>query len=313
MLLTHARTFRVRHYECNAHGHVSPANCLCYMQAAAFDASAAAGYDLARYEAMGCHWLVRETDIEYLRPLRYGDSVEVKTWVADFRRIRSRRAYEFRLVGSGELVARAHTDWVFMDSATWRPAPIPPEMMAAFYPEGQPGPAPPRPRFPSPPPPPPGVLRLRRRVEWRDIDMAQHANNAVHLAYLEDCAVRAAGAHGWPPSRMQAEGFAIVAQRYRIEYRQPAVLGDELELATWVSGVKHTSAARHYTVTRVSDGALLARALSLWACLDVKTGQPIRIPVAFLADIGPNIAGGAIHLPQFVGAGEMTLDKERHN
>ena len=291
MPLTHVRTFRVRHYECDAYGHVNYANYLRYMQEAAFDASAAAGYDLSRYEVMGRHWLVRETDIEYLRPLRYGDSVQVKTWVVDFRRIRSRRAYEFRRVGSGELVARAHTDWVFLDSATWRPAPIPPEMMAAFFPEGLPDPAPPRPRFPSAPPPPPGVFRLRRRVEWRDIDTAQHVNNAAYLAYLEDCGVQVAAAHGWPMSRMQAEGFAIVARRHRIEYRQPAALDDELELATWISDVKRATAIRHYTVTRVGDGALLARARTLWVWVDQKTGRPIRIPGAFLADFAPNIAG----------------------
>jgi len=316
MPLTHVRTFRVRHYECDAYGHVNYANYLRYMQEAAFDATAAAGYDLDRYEAMGRHWLVRETDIEYLRPLRYGDSVQVKTWVADFRRIRSRRAYEFRRfdgacpesfdfaqdrlcrrahhrrVESGELVARAHTDWVFLDSATWQPAPIPPEMMAAFFPEGLPDPAPPRPRFPSVPPPPLGVFRLRRRVEWRDIDTAQHVNNAAYLAYLEDCGLQVAAVHGWPLARMQAEGFAIVARRHRIEYRQPAVLDDELKLATWLSDVKRATAIRHYTVTRVSDGALLARARTLRVWVDVKTRRPIRIPTAFLADFAPNIAGG---------------------
>ena len=66
------------------------------MQEAAFDASAAASYDFRRYREMGRAWLVRETDIIYLRPLAYGDSVVVKTWVLDFRRVRSRRAYELR-------------------------------------------------------------------------------------------------------------------------------------------------------------------------------------------------------------------------
>jgi len=292
MPMIHVRTFRVRHYECDAYGHVNQANYLRYMQEAAFDASAAAGYDLTRYEAMGHHWLVRETDIEYLRPLRYGDSVQVKTWVADFRRVRSRRAYELRLAESGELVARAHTDWVFLDSATLRPTPIPQELLAAFFPEGLPDPAPPRPRFPSAPPPPPGVFRLRRRVEWRDIGPEQHVNNAVYLSYLEDCGVQVAAAHGWPMSRVQAEGFAIVARRHRIEYRQPAVLDDELELATWLSDVKRATVVRHYTVTRVSDGALLARARTLWVWVDLKTGRPIRIPDAFLAGFAPNIAGG---------------------
>jgi len=289
MPLIHLRTFRVRHCECDAYGHVHRANYLNYMLEAAFDASAAAGYDHAQYVAMGLHWLVRETDIEYLCPLRYGDSVQVKTWVMDFRRVRSRRAYELRLAESGELAARASTDWVFLDSAAGRPASIPQEMMEAFFPEGVPEQAPPRSRFPRAPKPPPGVFRLRRRVEWRDIDPAQHVNNAVYLAYLENCAIQSAAAQGWPQPRMRAEGFAIEARRYRIEYRQPGVLGDEMELATWVSDVEHTTAVRHHTVTRLSDGALLARARVLWGAVNVETEQPILIPNTFVADIGPNI------------------------
>src|SRR5690554_1377686 len=107
MPLIQERTFRVRHYECDAYGHVNHSHYLHYMQEAAMDASAAAGYDLARYEALGHQWLIRETDIEYLRPLTYGDSVVVKTWVADFHRVRSRRMYELRHAASGELVAQA--------------------------------------------------------------------------------------------------------------------------------------------------------------------------------------------------------------
>jgi acyl-CoA thioester hydrolase len=149
-------------------------------------------------------------------------------------------------------------------------------LRGAFFPEGLPEPAPRRSRFPSAPPPPPGVFRLRRLVEWRDIDPEQHVNNAVYLSYLEDCGVQVAAAHGWPMSRMQAEGFAIVARRHRIEYRQPAVLDDELELATWISDVKRATVVRHYTVTRVSDGGLLARARTLWAWVDLKMGGELE-------------------------------------
>ena len=63
------RVFRVRHYECDLYGHVNNANYVRYMQEAAFDASAAVGYDEARYHAMGTMWLVHSTDIEYLNPL----------------------------------------------------------------------------------------------------------------------------------------------------------------------------------------------------------------------------------------------------
>jgi acyl-CoA thioester hydrolase len=132
---------------------------------------------------------------------------------------------------------------------------------------------------------------LRRRVEWRDIDTAQHVNNAIYLAYMEDCGEQAAVAHGWPRARMRAEGFSIAIQRHRIEYRLPALFGDELELATWLSDVEHNTAVRHYTITRVSDGALLARARTVWGTVDAKTGRPVPILARLLHDFAPHVAG----------------------
>ena len=288
MPLTHARTFLVRYYECDSYGHLNHTNYLRYMQEAAFDASAAAGYDLARYAAMGRHWLIRETDVEFVRPLRYGDVVQVKTWVADFQRVRSLRMYEFRSAEGGELVARGQTDWAFLESATGRPALIPQPMIAAFFPDGLPQTPSPRSRFVWPPPPAQGVFRQRRRVEWRDIDAAGHVNNAIYLAYIEDNGLCAAAAHGWTLERMQAAGFRVIARRYQIEYRQPALLDDELELATWLSHVEDASARRHYTITRSGDGALVARAQMHWGCIDLKTRQLTPILAEFLADLAPH-------------------------
>lgn len=261
------------------------------MQEAAFDASAAAGYDMDRYHALGRFWLTRETEIEHLAPLRYGDSVETKTWVADVRKIRSRRAYELRVAASGELAARAHTDWVYLDRATGRPAPIEPEMILAFSPEGAPELAPPRSRFPAVPAPPVGVFRLTRRVDPRDLDQVGHVNNAVYLEYLEDCSARALAAYGWPEERLLARQAVPVARRHRIEYRQPALLDDELEVATWGSAVNQGSMVRHFTVTRVGDGALVARARTLSIWIDRDTASLAAIPGSFLHDLSPNTAG----------------------
>lgn len=292
MPLTHERTFRVRHYECDMYGHVNNTNYLRYMQEAAFDASTAAGYDTARYAAMGRQWLVRETDLEYLRPLRYGDSVRVKTWVADFRRVRSRRRYELYRVTDNELVARAHTDWVFLDAATGQPATIPQEMIAAFFPEGPPDSAPPRERFPDPPPPPSGPFTLRRRVAWQDVDPAGHVNNAMYLSYVEECGTQILPAYGWPAERMAAAGFAIIVRQHRIEYLQQAQLNDELEVTTWVFDVKRATAMRHYAITRVSDEVLMARVRTLYVWVNPATGQPARVPGHFLQEFAPNIVMG---------------------
>ena len=114
----HARIFRIRNYECDAYGHLNNANYLRFMQEIAFDASAAAGYDHKKYEQMKRTWLIRATEIEYIAPVLYNDQIEVKTWVADFRRASSRRVYEFRQAGQSALVAQAYTDWVFIDAQT---------------------------------------------------------------------------------------------------------------------------------------------------------------------------------------------------
>lgn len=283
------RAFRIRMYECDAYGHVNHANYLRFMQETAFDASAAVGYSIERYRQMGWQWLIRETDITYLRPLIYGDTVIVKTWVADFRRVRSCRVYEFRLADTDEPVAEARTEWIYLDAATLRPASIPPELIAAYYPGATPAKERREP-FPDAPPPPPGVFRTTRRVEWRDLDQLQHVNNADYLAYIEECNSRVATAHGWPMSRLLEANLGIVARRYRIEYLEPALLGDELEISTYVSDVKRATAMRHYAVSRLRDGALLARANVLWVWVDLQSGRPKRIPDNFLRDFTPNIA-----------------------
>jgi len=287
---THTRTFRVRYYECDANGHLNSANYLRYMQETAFDASAAAGYDMPRYDQMQRHWLIRESQVEYLLPLRYNQQVAVTTWIADFRRVTSRRAYEFRLVDSGELAARAFTDWVFLDITSNRPASIPQTLVDDFFPEGAPAHFPARQPFPVSPSLPAGAYKMRRIVSWQDIDAQQHVNNAIYMDYTSECGFQVCAAFHWPWQRMAEQGFAIFLRQVRLQYLQPAVLGDELEITTWVSDVRRVTSGRHYTIHRTADGSLLAQAYTLGVWVDLRTGQPLRIPQQMLDDFAPNIA-----------------------
>ncbi len=289
MPLVHSRNFRVRHYECDAFGSLNNANFVRYMQETAFDASTAAGYDQARYAELGHHWLIRETDIEYLKPVRYGDTVNVKTWVIDFHRVRSRRAYEFTLFDSGETVAEAVTDWVYLENESAKPATIPEEMISAFFPDGPPTSIPPRRRFPALPAPPTNNFEIHRRVIWQDLDPVQHVNNAVYLNYVEECGMQVLAAHGWPINRMLEDNFAILIRRHQIQYRQPAILGDELIISTWASYVRRSHATRHYVIQRKSDGVQLATVHSLGVWVNLESGKPMRIPEDFLSDFSTNI------------------------
>jgi len=288
-MITFTRTFRIRSYECDAYGHVNNVNYLRYMQEAAFDASASRGYDQNRYAQINRLFLIRGTEIEYLRPLLYGDSVAVTTWVVDFRRVRSQRAYEFRRAADNELVARAVTDWVFLDRTNLRPVSIPDDLIQTFMPDGVP-PAQPRPPFPEPPAPPPGAFHMRRRVGWQEIDSAQHVNNAAYLGYADDAGMEVSRAYGWPLERLTAGGIGIIARKHQIEYRESAMLGDEIEIETYVSDAKRVSANRHFIMRRMRDNAILTRVRTHYAWVDPANGRPIRIPADFLSDFAANIA-----------------------
>ncbi len=292
MPAVHHERFRVRYHECDANGRLSRDNYLRWMAEAAFAASAAVGYDFARYDRIGHLWLIRDSEIEYLAPLEYEDEVEIKTWVLDFRRFHSRRSYEFTKLHSGELAARASTDWVYLDARTLQPATIPEEMQRAFIPEGAPAEAPGRERFPAPPPPPAQIFTCQRQVEWRDIDRMWHVNNSVYLTYIEEAGRRLCEARGWPLERIHDEGFDLLVRQQRIEYRQPARLGEALEILTWLSDPQPASVLVHTAIQRAGDGALLVRARSRWGGVDPQGREPTRIPTEFLKDLAADRSPG---------------------
>ncbi len=284
------RSFRVRNYECDANGHLNSVNYLRWMQETAFDASAAAGYDQARYSETGHYWIIRETEIEYLRPLHYNDRVIVRTWISDFRRVSSRRRYEFYLEDSGEMCAQAYSDWVYLDAVRQYPASIPKSFAADFFPDGAPETYPPRQPFPKPPEPPPGKFSIQHRVNWQDLDPMQHVNNAVYMTYANECGFQAIAAFDWPWKRMKEEGLAILLRRCQIQYLEPALLDDELEISTWVSGIHRSTATRHYSIHRGRDQALLCRANMLEVWVEIESGIPVKIPTQFLKDFAPIIS-----------------------
>lgn len=285
MPLTHVHTIDVRHYECDIHGFLRDAAYLRYMETAAFDATTAAGYDEERYRRMGRIWLIRETTFHLVGHLRPGDRAVITTWVMDFRRVRSRRAYTLHNAATGALVARASTDWAFLDMATGRPATIPAELIAAFFPEGAPQQPEPRERFPAAPSMPVDSAVVRRRVEWRDLDPAGHVNNAVYLDYAEEAARRFAAQRGWPTAALAATGLDMVAQQHHIEYRLPAMPDEELEITTYLSDATPYSALRHTRIARSADGELLAQVRTRWGCVDRDTRAPVPFPERLAADL----------------------------
>ncbi len=287
---THSVEFQVRHYECDIYGHLYNPNYLRYMQVAGTEASRRLGFDLEEYESRGRKWWIRRSQIEFLQPLRYADRVEIRTWVESVRRVQAHRRYEFHEVASGEVAARAGTDWVYLDAATGRPAVLTPDLVEALFPEGLPQAAAAAKAFPGLDSLAETAHTLHRRVEWRDLDPYGHVNNATYLDYMIDAAVRAAEAYGWGQERREREGLGFVVRKAWLEYHSPAALGEDLELMTWFSGVRRASGFRHYLIRRAADGDMVTGGTTYWASVHLDTGRPARMPASFHTDFGAHIA-----------------------
>ena len=196
----HTSFFRVRQYECDAYGHLNNVNYVRYLQEAIVEANASAGYTLAASAAAGDGGRRERLDIEYLRPVRYGDTVELQVPAPGGATGFVCGACEFRLAGSGDLVAQATVEAVPVDAVSGQPVELPQTVS-----NEQPGPAA---ALPVLPPPPPGVFAVRHRVTWGDLDMSRQIGDATLLSYVETCgfgviaaASLARGAHGGPGFR----------------------------------------------------------------------------------------------------------------
>jgi acyl-CoA thioester hydrolase len=112
-------------------GHVNNVNYVQWMQDVAVRHFEFIGGTLPMHAA-GATWVVRSHMIEYLSPAFAGDRIEVCTWVANIRRVRSLRRYRFTRVSDNTLLVKGETDWVFIDVTTRRPRAIPQELVKVF-------------------------------------------------------------------------------------------------------------------------------------------------------------------------------------
>lgn len=128
---------------------------------------------------------------------------------------------------------------------------------------------------------------IRLRVRHHDMDALGHVNNAVYLHYVEEAAIEHGRALGYDEARWRELGGLWIVRRHEIEYRQPAVAGDELVITTRVLGYERARGLRRTTVER--DGVLLVEAKTEWAWIGLD-GRPRRIPPEVIADFsaGPD-------------------------
>lgn len=228
-------------------------------QAAAIRDSGRRGWPPKRYLAEGTGFVVYGAVVHYHRPFAYGDPLEARTWLRDFRRgILSRR--EVRLFADGQLAAAVTQRWAHI-SADMTPTRASADLLEAFKPT-------------------PTTTRELRLPDWEDhtgprfeqrfrcwhtrVDPLNHANHPAYVDWCEEALAAAVADAGGDP-----HGLVPVADRVswklginggesvtvRGEVVGVTAAGD-VAIEFWI-GVGDERRASAWTVRRLAEGDLL--------------------------------------------------------
>ena len=168
-------SLHVQYGDCGPDGHMRPLSVLRIIQEAGLRHAYDMGMNIDEPHAAGGLLLTTRMHIAFYHPLpRWRESVAIKTWVTEMKRVRAYRAYEMR-AGDGRVAARALLDGVLVDAVSHKPVRfeignhIPVAGKADTI-------APPRKIKPA------GdmVFMGERYAEWYQTDLNGHVNNIRH-------------------------------------------------------------------------------------------------------------------------------------
>lgn len=254
-------SLKVRSYEGDAWGQVSASGILRYFEQSAIDAAADAGYGSQFHRERGTAWVIRRMTLLLLWPARNGDELEITTWISHFARVRGGREYRVANARTGEAVASGLAEWVYLDRQKMAPVALPRDLTEGFDAPGEPlG------KYDSPKI---GRLeeqlefRLERTVEWHEVDSMGHVNNAIYADWLDDAMRVTMNEAGWKVDELRGKGLQLRGEYYNLDYKQGALPGDQIAIATKVEGITDRLCAVRQRITG-ADGVEVLSASSVY-------------------------------------------------
>lgn len=136
----------------------------------------------------------------------------------------------------------------------------------------------------------PSPFLLHTRVGAADVDELQHTNNTVYVRWCEEAAWAHSAALGLDihAYRRLDRAMAVVEANY--QYLLASYLDEAVDIATWiVDWDRRLTMDRRFQVRRSRDGATLLRARMRFACIEISSGKPRRLPPEFIEGYGPAI------------------------
>ncbi len=119
---------------------------------------------------------------------------------------------------------------------------------------------------------------IKIKVRFSDLDAMRHVNNATFLSYLEEA--RIAYFKDVLNKPMEGLDFDAVVARIEIDYLQPIILGDEVEILSRVSkiGNKSSDVEHLIMVNRKGNKIIAASAMTKLVSYDYTKLTSFPIP-----------------------------------
>lgn len=198
---------RVRYSECGEDHQLKLSSIINYFQDCTTEHSEQAGVGFSYLKRKKRAWILNSWQVVIHRCPQVSEKIEVSTWATGFKGVFGPRDFCMR-TPEGEILAKAHTLWVYIDTETGRPTKPDEEEMQAYQVE-----------------PPLDFETASRKIDFSKdaekiatfpvykyhIDTNHHMNNSKYVELA---------CEGLP------ENYQV--RQLRVEYKKAAVLGDIL-------------------------------------------------------------------------------------
>ncbi len=133
--------------------------------------------------------------------------------------------------------------------------------------------------------------RMSYRVCYADTDQMARVYYGHYLVWFERARTELLRAAGYPYRQMEKEGFFLPVRRCEVRYASFVEYDEEVTLATWVSRLRHATAAFTTAVLRAGVPEPLVVGTVELACVNV-AGKPAPVPESIRAAVEPYVAEG---------------------
>ncbi len=130
----------------------------------------------------------------------------------------------------------------------------------------------------------------QRQVLDTHIDGLQHTNNAVYVTWCGEAAWAHTQALGLGLEEYQALDRAMAVTEAKYNYLRATRAGDVLAIGTWIERWDgKLTMERRFQILDTVTGHTVLRASMMFACIEISSGRPKRLPQAFIDGYGPAV------------------------